>query len=99
MRWPSPERVAQVSIAVLFLAALRTLGEYYRLKWTLGQETGLKAFEPFIAGLLLAVTGTMVAVTLYFARRFRAVAWATAIIVTVLILYKLMFIPTRGGPG
>ncbi len=99
MRWPSPERVAQVSIGVLFLATLRTLGEYYRLRWTSGPETGLKAFEPFIGGLLVAVTGTIVAVTLYFAQRFRAVVWATAIIIAALIVYKLMFIPARGGPG
>lgn len=93
MRSPSPERVAQVSICVLFVAILRTVGEYYRLRWFLGPEAGLKAFEPFIAGLVLAVTGTMTAVTLYFARRFRLVVWGAAIIVATLILYKLMFIP------
>jgi len=94
MRSPSPERIAQVSIGVLFLATLRTLGEYYRLRSSLGPESGLKAFEPFIGGLAVVVTGTMVAVTLYFARRFRLVAWATAIIIAALILYKVMFIPT-----
>lgn len=94
MRSPSPERVAQVSIGILLLVILRTLGEYYRLRWSLGPETGLKSFEPFIAGLVLAVTGTMVAVILYFVRWFRLVAWATVIIVVALILYKLIFIPT-----
>ena len=94
MRSPSPERVAQVAIGLLFVAILRTLGEYYRLTWSLGPDAGPKAFEPFIAGLVLAVTGTMIAVTLYFARRFRLVAWAAAMIFAALVLYKLMFIPT-----
>ncbi len=92
MRSPSPERVAQICIGVLFLAILRTIGEYYRLRWSVGPEAGLKAFEPFIAGLALAVTGTMAAVALYFARRFRLVVWCAAIIVAALILYKVIFI-------
>jgi hypothetical protein len=64
MPWPSPERVAQVSIGVLFWPTCRTLGEYYRREWTLGAEIRLKAFEPFVAGLLVVITGTIVAVTL-----------------------------------
>ena len=93
MRSPSPERLAQVGIGILFIAILRTVGEYYRLRWALGPETGPKAFEPFIPGLLLAVIGTMVAVALYFAQRFRLVLWAAGIVVAGLILYKTIFIP------
>ncbi len=93
MKSPSPERVAQVGIGILFVAVLRTVGEYYRLRWSLGPEPGLKAFEPFIPGLLLAVIGTMAAVGLYFARRFRLVVWAVGIAVAALILYKALFIP------
>lgn len=93
MRSPSPERAAQAGIAILFLAILRTAGEYYRLRWSLGPEAGLKAFEPFIPGLLLAVIGTMAAVALYFVRRFRLVVWAAGIVVAGLILYKTLFIP------
>ncbi len=93
MRSPSPERVAQAGIGILFLAVLRTVGEYYRLRWSLGAEAGLKAFEPFIPGLLLAVIGTMAAVALYFARQFRLVVWATGTVVLGLILYKTIFIP------
>jgi len=81
MRSPSPERIAQVGICILFIAILRTVGEYYRLRWVLGPELGLKAFEPFIPGLLLAVLGTMAVVALYFARRFRLVLWAAVIVV------------------
>ena len=77
----------------MFIAILRTVGEYYRLRWALGPETGPKAFEPFIPGLLLAVLGTMAAVALYFARRFRLVLWAAGIVVVGLILYKAIFIP------
>lgn len=72
---------------------LRTVGEYYRLRWSLGQEAGLKVFEPFIFGLLLAITGAMGAVALYFARRFRLVVWAAGTVVVGLILYKLFYIP------
>jgi hypothetical protein len=93
MRSPSSERVAQVGIGILYIAVLRTLGEYYRLRWSLGPEAGLKAFEPFIPGLLLAIIGNMAAVALYFARRFRLVAWAAGTVIVGLILYKEIFIP------
>jgi hypothetical protein len=93
MRLPSPERAAQVGIGILFIAILRTVGEYYRLRWSLGPEAALKAFEPFIPGLLLAIIGTMAAVALYFAHRFRLVAWAAGIVVAGLILYRVLFIP------
>ncbi|HTS50017.1 MAG TPA: hypothetical protein VMH05_18845 [Bryobacteraceae bacterium] len=93
MKWPSPERAAQAGIGILFIAILRTVAEYYRLRWSLGPEAGLKAFEPFIPGLLLAVIGAMTAVALYFARRFRLVVWAAGIVIGGLILYKAIFIP------
>ena len=93
MRAPSPERIAQIGIGILFLVILRTVGEYYRLRWSLGAQAGLKAFEPFISGLLLAIIATMAAVALYFARQFRIVAWTAGIAVVGLILYKAIFIP------
>jgi hypothetical protein len=92
MRSLSPERLAQTAIAVLFIAILRTLGEYYRFRWTLGSEVAMRAFEVFIPGLVLAVIGAIAAVGLYFARRFRLVAWAVAITIAALLLYKLIFI-------
>lgn len=72
---------------------LRTTGEYYRLRWSRGPEAGLKAFEPFIPGVLLAVIGVIAAVALYFARRFRLAVWAAGIVVGGLILYRAIFIP------
>ncbi len=92
----SPERLAQGSIGVLFLALLRTLGEYYRLRAGLGREQGLRAFDPFIPGLLLAVAGTAVAVVLYFSGRLRLVVWAAGLTVLALLVYKAMFIPWGG---
>lgn len=93
MRLPSGERFAQLGIAILFIVILRTLGEYYRLRWSLGPEAGPKAFEPFIPGLLLAVIGTMATVALYFARRFRLVMLAAGIVIVGLVVYKALFIP------
>ena len=93
MRSPSPERFAQIGIGMLFIAMLRTVGEYYRLRWSLGPHAGLKAFEPFISGLLLTVIGTMAAVGLYFAGRFRLVLWTAGSVIVGLILYKVIFIP------
>jgi hypothetical protein len=85
----SVERVAQVSISILFLALVRTVGEYYRLRATLGPGPGLTAFEPFMPGLLLAVVGTWTAVLLYFGHRHRAAITAAVLTVVALLAYKL----------
>lgn len=85
----SSTRLAQGSIGVLFLALLRTLGEYYRLRAVLGPAHGMRAFEPYVAGLLLGVGGTGVAVGLYFAGRPRAVIGAAVLTVAALFVYKV----------
>ena len=82
-------RLAQGSIAVLFLVLLRTLGEYYRLRAVLGPAPGLRAFEPYITGLLLGVGGTGAAVGLYLAGRPRAVIGTAVLTVAVLFVYKV----------
>ena len=89
----SAERLAQVGIVALFLALARTVGEYYRLRAALGRGPGLAAFEPFIAGLLIAVLGAGGAVLLYFARRFRAAAGVALATVLALLAYRLAAIP------
>lgn len=88
----SSERLAQIGIGVIFLILLRTLGEYYRLRYTLGPGQGLQAFQPFLTGLLLAVTGAAVAVGLYFGRRFRLVVWSAGLTVAALLVYKVVVI-------
>ena len=88
----SRERLAQISIAVLFLIILRTLGEYYRVRVLFGIQRGLTAFQPFILGLVLAVIGLALAVALYFGGRFRLVVWSVGMTTAILLIYKIVFI-------
>jgi hypothetical protein len=93
MTRPSAQRVAQAGITVLFLALVRTVGEYFRLRHTLGPDTGLVAFAPFIPAVGLAVIGTWASVLLYFMRRFRTATGAAVVTVATLLVYKLTAIP------
>lgn len=89
----SSARLAQGSLALLFLVLLRTLGEYYRLRAALGAEAGMRAFSPYVSGLVLGVAGTGVAVGCYVAGRPRAVVGAAVLTVAVLFIYKVLAIP------
>ena len=88
----SAERLAQIAVSVLFLALLRTVGEYFRLRALHGPEAGLAEFSPYVGGLGVGVIGTWAAVLLYFAKRFRAVVVATLATIAALLLYKVFII-------
>jgi hypothetical protein len=49
----APKTAAQIGIGVQFAALIRCLGEFYRLKYTLGPAFTIARVEPFILGSLV----------------------------------------------
>ena len=86
--WPA-ERIAKVGIAVQFLALIRTLSEYFRLKHTYGPALSLAAIEPYITGSLIAAICTAIAVGLYFLARYRTAIFVSVATVLALLIYKI----------
>ncbi len=73
--------VAQVSIGVLLLVIIRSLGEYFRLQYLHGDALVIGQVTPYVAGALFAAVALAVTVTSYFAGLYRisiALAAATA---------------------
>ena|SRR3712207_2833746 len=87
-RWTS-ERWAQIAITLQFLALVRTLAEVYRLRHVAGVQMAFDQAEPFVAGGLIAAVFCWAAVTLYFFRRYRACVAVAAVMVAVMLAYKL----------
>ena len=84
------ERAAKIGIAIQFLALIRILTEYFRLKHFNPAALTLAGFEPYITGALIAAVLAAAAVALFFWRKFwqaTAVAGAT---VVILLIYKLL---------
>jgi fluoroacetyl-CoA thioesterase len=90
-RW-TREQWAKLGIAAQFLAILRLLGEYFRLKQIHGGQLTLALVEPFVTGALLSAILCSVAVTLFFFRRYTGAIVVSLVTVAVLLLYKTVAI-------
>jgi len=86
--WPV-ERTAKLGIAVQFLALIRTLSEYFRLKHSYGPALSAAAIEPYITGGLIAAICTASAVGLYFFSRYRTAILVSVATVVALLIYKI----------
>ena len=87
----TPQRFAQVAIAVEFLAAVRTLAEIYRLRGGLGFT--LDAAMPYLTGAFIALGFVAVSLLCYFAGRARSAGLFAVVMIVVLVAYKALAIP------
>jgi hypothetical protein len=83
-------RVAQIAIIILFLALIRNIGEYFRLKYIHGAELQPYMFEPFLKGAAFTAACTLLAVIFYFLNRLTLVIVVAALTVICLFIYKLV---------
>jgi len=83
------ERWAQVGITIQFLALVRTLGEFFRLKYVLGVEFTVAVGEPFVVGALIAAVSCWIAVTLLFFGRNTSVICVSVATIVILLVYKI----------
>ena len=83
----APKTAAQIGIGAQFAALIRCLGEFYRLKYTLGQAFTVARAEPFILGSLLTAIFLVGAVLSYFWHRYMlAASFAVVNVLTLLLL-------------
>ncbi|HEY4575661.1 MAG TPA: hypothetical protein VIJ26_16910, partial [Thermoanaerobaculia bacterium] len=88
-------RLSELAITVLFLALVRTLAEYYRLRYVRGPALGLADVAPYITGGLMAAAGAWAAVVAYFFGRYRVAIGIVVAVVVAMLVYKVVVI---GGP-
>ena len=85
----APKTVALIGVGAEFAALIRCLGEFYRLKYTLGPALTIARIEPFVLGSLVTAIFLLGAVLSYFWSRYILAACFSA--VNVLILFWLRF--------
>lgn len=86
------ERWAQIGITIEFLIVVRTLGEFFRLRYLLGANFSPAVATPYVGGALIAACSCWTVVTLYFFRRYTLSAWIALATVVVLLVYKIVLI-------
>jgi hypothetical protein len=86
------ERWAQIGITTEFLIAVRTLGEFFRLRHALGTNFSIAVATPYIGGALIAACSCWAAVTFYFFRRYTLSVGIALATVPILLVYKIAVI-------
>jgi hypothetical protein len=86
------ERWSQLAITTQFLIVIRTLGEFFRLKYVLGASFSIEGATPYIKGALLAACSCWAGVALFFFRRYNLSIWIAGVTVIVLLVYKVAVI-------
>jgi sugar phosphate permease len=72
------------------LALVRTLTEYYRLRYVRGTALGLADVAPYITGGLIAAVGAWAAVLAYFFERYRVAIGIVVGVVVAMLVYKVV---------
>ena len=88
----SARRLSGLAITGLFLALIRTLAEYYRLRYVRGAALGLAEVAPYITGGLMASLGAWAAVVAYFVGRYRVATGIVVAVVVTMLVYKVVVI-------
>ena len=84
----APKTAAWIGIGAQFAALIRCLGEFYRLKYTLGPAFTIARVEPFILGSLVTAIFLLGAVLSYFSCRYTLAACIAVVNVLTLILLR-----------
>jgi hypothetical protein len=85
----SSRRLAQVLIAGVLIALLRSLAEFFRLRQVRGSSLALDDVAPYIVGGIIAGTGALAGVIAYFATRYRLAAVFAAVTILTMLAYKV----------
>lgn len=85
-------RLSELAVTGMFLALVRTLAEYYRLRYVRGTALGLADVAPYITGGLMAAVGAWAAVVAYFFGRYRVAIGVVVVVVVAMLVYKVVVI-------
>lgn len=86
------QQISRISIAIVFLALIRIIGEFFRLDHSLQGQLTIDQLKPFMAGAMLCAVACFVMTILsYYARHTWIITIAVLTIIGLLVL-KFMFI-------
>jgi len=86
------ERWAKIGITIEFLIVIRTLGEFFRLRYVHPTTFTTTIAAPYVGGALIAACSCGMAVSLYFFRRYTLAALIAFATVPILLVYKIVAI-------
>jgi hypothetical protein len=91
-RGRTPEWWARAGIVVQLAILIRTIGEFYRMRYYYGAPVALIRYQPYIGGLLIDAVLCLATIILLFWQKPRAAALTAAATVLILLMYKVIVI-------
>jgi hypothetical protein len=85
----TPERLSQISVAVLLLIVIRSLGEFFRLQYVRGDALTIAQTEPYVGSALFTAIVLAVALACHAWGRYRIVIGVVIATVVLLLAYKI----------
>jgi hypothetical protein len=92
MRRPTLRQAAEIALGILVLIVIRALGEFFRLRYVLGDALTIAQVTPYIAGALFATVALGAGALCYLAGWYRVAIGLAAATVLALFAYKLAVI-------
>ncbi len=90
MRGVTARRLAQVGLGILLLIVIRSLAEFFRLRFVHGDALTIAQVTPFVAGALFAALALALAAVCHAAALHRASIAVVVATVIALFVYKAM---------
>jgi hypothetical protein len=88
----TPRRLSQISVGVLLLIVIRSLGEVFRLRYLYGDALTIAKVEPYVASALFVTIVLTAALVCHALARYRIVIAAAIATVLLLLVYKIAVI-------
>ncbi len=85
------KNTARIAIIIVFLALIRCLGEFFRLKYYQGPALSIASVAPFILdALICAVSCLMMTISLFYSRYRLIVVISVCTIITLFVIKWVM---------
>jgi hypothetical protein len=92
MKRPTTRQVAEIALGILLLIIIRSLGEYFRLRYALGDALTFMQITPYIVGALFAAISLGISALCYRASHYRLSIGVAVAAVVALFVYKVAVI-------
>jgi hypothetical protein len=79
---------ARIGICIQFVALIRCLGEYFRLKHFAPEKFSIVHIEPFILGALVTAVLALAGISFYFGEKYRLTAIIAALNILILLVLR-----------
>ncbi len=93
-RWfaRNEKKLANISIAIIFLALIRCISEFYRLEYIMQDQLSIADVKPFILGALVTAISAFVMVILNFYSKHKIIMIVAVITIILLLLIKKIYL-------